>query len=246
MNFYELNNLLFESMDVRIKDAHYESPMKTVGDLAWHLMIKLSKVIESMKPDQVKDYYKSKAPDLVAVDGPGIGGEDSYFTNNGTINIYLKGIPTEYHQKIKDAALYFIKDANVEYGTVITNSSNAYGGDTIRIKINKMPESDNNPPELNMSNGNTDHIFSKVLNLDQYNRGSGYLIPARELLIKIDTYNDNLSDMDARLPTVSKGSGGATFISYGLDADQINQRLEKIRSIAMWAIENDYDTIQVF
>ena len=75
--------------------------MKTVGDLAWHLMTKLSKVIESMKPEQVEDYYKSKAPELVYVDGP-VSGEDSYFTNNGTINIYLKGIPTEYHQKIKD------------------------------------------------------------------------------------------------------------------------------------------------
>ena len=245
MNFYELNNLLFESMDIRIKDAHYESPMKTVGDLAWHLMTKLSKVIESMKPEQVEDYYKSKAPELVYVDGP-VSGEDSYFTNNGTINIYLKGIPTEYHQKIKDAALYFIKDANVDYGTVITNTSNAYGGDTIRIKINKMPESDANPPELNMSNGNTDHIFSKVLNLDQYNVGNGYLIPARELLIKIDNYNDELADMDARPSVTTTGSGGATMMSFGLDANQINQRLGKIRDIAMWAIENDYDTIQAF
>jgi hypothetical protein len=198
-----------------------------------------------MTPEQIEHFNKNRTPDFVAVDGPANGSEDSYFMNRGTLNVYLKGIPTEYHQKIKDAALYFLKDAGVDYGTVITNTSNAYGGDAIRISINKMPKS-NNPPELNMSNGNTDYIFSKILNLDQYNDGYGYIIPARELLMKIELYNTELADMDARLTTTSKGSGGAQMINFGLDGDQIRQRLEKIRNIALWAIENHYDTIQVF
>lgn len=109
-----------------------------------------------------------------------------------------------------------------------------------------MPVGSNNPPELNMSNGNVDHIFSKVLNLDQYSDGYGYVIPARELLLKIEYYNTELADMDARLTTKHTGSGGSQIINFGLDGDQIRQRLEKIRNIALWAIQNDYDTIQVF
>lgn len=246
MNFYKLNSLLYESMDVRVKDAKYENPMETVGDLAWYLGSKLGKLLDSLNKDQKEYFSKNRAPEFVVADGPGGGKEDSHFMNKGILNVYLKGIPTEYHQKIKDAAVYFLQDANVDHGGVITNTSNAYGGDTIRITINKMPQSKNRPPEINMSNGNADHIFSKVLNLDQYNVGYGYVIPARELLIKIDNYNDELADIDARLPTTHTGSGGASMISFGLDGNQIKQRLEKIRSIASWAIENNYDEIQVF
>lgn len=245
MNFHKLNNLLYESVDVRVKDAKYENPMETVGDLSWYLNSKLGQILQSMTPEQRDYFYKNKPPEFVMADGPSDGQEDSYFMNKGILNIYLRGIPTEYHQKIKDAALYFLKDANVDHGAIITNTSKAFGGDTIRITINQMPKSVNNPPELNMSNGNAAHIFNNVLNLDQYDVGYGYVIPARELLMKIEMYNTELADMDARLPTNTVGSGGAKMISFGLDGDQIRYRLEKIRNIALWAIENDYDTIQV-
>jgi len=240
MNFYKFYQIISESMDVRVKDAEYKNPMATLDDLSWDLMTKLRGFFSSFTQEQKEYMNKNRTPEIVAGDGL-----DGYRKNQGIINVYLRGIPEELRSKFKEAILYFLKDSDIETGEPYQDKSNVYGGETIRIPVKKMPKPKNNPPELNMANGNAHHIFHNVLGFEDV--GNGFVISARDLLMKIDTYNHDLADFDARLDKCSGGScGKANLISVGLSGDQIRQRLEIIRNIAKWAIDNDYDTIQVF
>lgn len=236
-SFYEMLQVI-ESMDVRVKDANYGNPMANLSDLSWFIMNQLGSFFRSFNQEQ-KDYLnKNRTHEIVAPDG------DGYFSNTGIINVYLSSIPPELRSKLKEAVLYFLKDAGVEYGTPYVNKSNLYKDvEVLRVPIQGMQEPKSNPPELNMSNGNTFHIFNTVLGIpvEDY----GLEISARELLMKINMYNSDLADMDARLTTTGTGSGGSNFVSFGLSGDQIRERLEKVAAIAKWAIDNDYETIQV-
>jgi hypothetical protein len=87
-------------------------------------------------------------------------------------------------------------------------------------------------------------IFTDILGfkgIDDYH----YVISARDLLMKIDNLPDFAADANARSANISYGSGGSKFIGFQYSGDQIRNRLEQIRKIAIWAIENHYDTIQV-
>jgi hypothetical protein len=249
-----LNKKINESMDVRVKDAKYENPMETLGDLSWYLTSKLNTFLNSFSKEQKEYFNKNRTPEIIAPDGPGSDhGQDYYFQNSGILNVYLSSIPVELIDKFKQAISYYLKEAGVEFGQTSVNKSNVYGSDVLRIPILKMSPPKENPPELNMSNANAHHIFSNVLGFKDV--GNGFLIPARELLIKIDNYDEDMADLDARLDTVhqsseedSECSSGKCprMISFGLSGNQIRQRLEIIRNIAKWAIDNNYDEIQVF
>lgn len=226
-------------MDVRVKDAEYKNPMATVGDLSWDLRVRLGPFFRSFTPEQKEYAKKNSVSELITADG------DSYFNNSGILNVYLSPIHPDLRNKFKEAILYFLKDAGVEYGVPYVNKSNWNKDiDTFRVPIKSMPEVKDRPPELNLANANAHHLFHTVLGFP--GDDSGFEVSARDLLMKINMYNNELADMDARLTTTGTGSGGANFISFGLSGDQIRERLDKIAAIAKWAIDNNYDTIQVY
>jgi hypothetical protein len=237
-SFYQMSQLI-ESMDVRVQDAEYNNPLATLGDLSWYLIGKLQdSLFKKLTPEQADHFKKNMTPEIIAVDG------DGYFKNSGILNVYLSAIPTELHEKLKKAIIYFLEDIGAEYKPPYVDKSKSLGVDTLRVPITKIQPPRENPPELNLSNGNAHHIFGNVLGF--HDAGGGYILSARDILIKIDMYNQELADFDARLPTKKVSPGGAQFISFGLSGDQIKQRLDLVRNIAKWAIDNNYDTIQVF
>jgi len=230
---------LIESKDIRVKDASYENPMATLADLSWYLNSSLDSFYKSFTPSQRQYFAKNRTYEVIAADG------DGHLNNSGIINVYLNSIPPELRGKLKEAVLYFLKDAGVEHGIPYVNKSNLYEDvETLRVPIKSMPQPKNNPPELNMANDNAYYIFNTLLGIPfEY---IGLEVSARELLMKINMYNSELADMDARLATAGARDGGLNFVSFGLSGDQIRDRLEKISAIAKWAIDNNYDTIQVY
>lgn len=239
MNFYEFYNIINESMDVRIKDADYKNRLDNILNVCVYLENKLYNIINSFTPEQKEYYDKNRVAELISPDG------DGAFKTKGIINFYLRPIPPDLINKFIQAIKYYLQEVNIKYAQFYEEDSNSWKNSrVVRIPILEIPKEDAGPPELNLSNINAHLIFNDVLGfkgVDNYH----YVISARDLLIKIDNLPDFVSDINARSNNITKGSSGATFMDFGYSGDQIRQRLQKIRQIAIWAIENNYDTIIV-
>ena len=238
MNFYKFYNIL-ESMDVRVKDAEYKNPLNDILSVCQYLSDSVYKIFTSFNEEQKSYYSQNRVPELIAPDG------NDYFQEKGIINFYLKPIHPSLTDKFIKAIKYYLQEANIKYGQFYEEDSKSMASRVIRIPILQLPEENkDHPPEINLSNGNAHLIFTDVLGfkgIDDYH----YLISARDLLMKIDNLPDFVADANSRDDSISYGSGGSQFISFGYSGDQIRQRLEQIRKVAIWAIENHYDTIQV-
>ena len=165
----------------------------------------------------------------------------SYNDPKGTINWYPpEGVPEEAQgQIINDVAQHIQQTGLAEVINVRKEISGSTEGTVHRIDI-EVNESEEGGPEIQMSNSNAHEMFENVLGI--YDTSD---INARDLLIRIDTYINEI-DINAgiREPRDERGEGGARIIDPGMDTDYITQRLEQIRAMAEWAIDNGYTTLR--
>ncbi len=163
----------------------------------------------------------------------------SYNDPKGTINWYPpEGVPEEAQvQIINDVAQHIQQAGLAEVINVRKEISGSTEGIVHRIDI-EVNESEEGAPEVQMSNSNAHEMLENVLGIYDSE------IDARDLLIRIDSYIDEV-DINAgiREPRDERGEKGARIIDPGIDADYINQRLEQIRAMAEWAIDNGYTTL---
>jgi hypothetical protein len=247
MNFYKLNQIINESVDVRVSDAEYPSTLNDLLELSFELNSKLWRTLK-VSPEHGK-YYQDTPHHIDGKftkhpDGPVVVDGDDQFKTTGTLNLYLKPFHPEIKDKAVKAIKYMLDELNVKYGMFKEELDSSGEVRVVRIPVLQLPAVDHSkmPPEMNMSNGNAHHIFWDVLKIPY---DYSLTISARDLLMKIDQYDHDMADIDVRLPTQSVGAKGSVFISGGLSGDAIRLRLDRLREIAMWAIKNHYDTIQV-
>jgi len=222
VNFKEW--LLSESMDVIVKNYDYPK----IKDL-----LSLSYAIDRELYKHIPEYKQSKHMYTLTIDGTNPS------TTKGTLNFYTKGIPEESIPKILKGIQYYLEEYKITYGPFRKELSKAYGTPVIRIPIKNIPIKKEGPPKLNLANANAHYLFSNILGFHGEN---GYNIPARDLLIKIDT----IGYVKSRPQQIYQQPGKATTIEAGYSKEMIEDRLEQIRKIAQWAIENGYDYISVF
>lgn len=220
-----------------------------------------------MNPQDIQNFQKNKPMEVFTVDG-----ESDYFGNSGVINFYTQGLPQASIQKFAQAVKFHLDELGVKYGQfTLDNYQSAYDKDTaqykddedasdflkkrysqvdmshtrvVRIPILQIPKrQENKPPDLNMSNANAIHIFYNVLGMKEYTEeGDGGIygfsdMPAADLIMKIDT-------MFAPEERSSSGDD-SRIVDPGLNPEQIDQRLMRVRQIAQWALDNNYSTISV-
>ena len=137
-----------------------------------------------------------------------------------------------------------------------------YKSHVIRFKLENMPEKQDAPPQLNLSNSNARLIFTDLLGINIEEE-----ISARDLIMKIDYLSKDQIDLHQRDtystkhlslgdkilraigkeddPGAENWAKGPTMHHMGLSAESIIQRLKILRQIALWAINHHYDTLYV-
>ena len=167
------------------------------------------------------------------------------FEAKGTINWYVpRGVPAGAEKEIvKDVAHYIQKSGFADVINVRKETSKSTHGPVYRIDIEVPEPSEESAPELQLSNRNAYEIFSNVLDIGDHEY---HEISARDLLLKIDAYID---EIDIKAGTVDprdeKSESGSRIIDPGLSVQNIQDRLNTIKRMAEWAIDNGYSTLRL-
>ena len=234
MNFkkYFLN----ESMTLYVKDHVYDEEPETVLDVIHKLWSKMN--LSRWWKEGGRDWI---VPDTLAPDGY------SALEPKGTINVYVGlsklGDSQELSEQFVNDVRQWIEEMDIQTNVRGPEISNDNGKTVYRIDIEVPQPEEQGPPEIQLSNRNAHEIFGNVLDIHDYEYGS---IDATDLILKIDAY---INDIDVKAGTVEprdeKGEGGARIIDPGMNEEEVWERLNRIKAVAEWAIENGYRTLHL-
>ena len=223
-----------ESVTLYVKDHKYDDYPDDVLGVIHHLWSKIN----------MSRWWKEGGRDWIDSDTIAPDGMDA-LEPKGTINFYAGltklGDSPELAEAFLGELRQWIEGLDIPTQVRGPERSNSFRGAPLvyRIDIDIPEKNIEDPPLLQMSNSNAHEVFENVL--DIYDPGN---IDARDLLIRIDSY---INDIDIRAgvrePRDERTEAGARVIDQGIDEDYIKTRLDQIRSIAEWAIENGYNTL---
>lgn len=219
------SNFFHESTTVSVQGADTDQP---------HNIQYLAHYLHDNILHSVPDYKNATHTGTNPIDIDGLD------TNNrkGIINFYTKGITQV--DKVLAAIKYFLGNINVKFGQPKHDKSNLFTNeDVIRIPILGMQPT-NPPPELNIANANAEILFHQILNYPSTLNINMDSINARELLMKLGYVNDLTINQNIR-----NSQKGKNWLDMRLNAEQIKRYVQELEKIAKWAIDNDYDTIQL-
>jgi hypothetical protein len=183
----------------------------------------------------VPEFNQGTNPEGFTIDGLDV------WKTDGTMNFYPAGIPKAAIPKVLAAIKYYLGESGAKFGEFTEDRSGLFTGETVyRIPVKLRKATGGGPEEVNVTNVSAATMLG-LLNVPEHLQGSA---SARDLLIRID----NLTEPDIRRvvspPSVSQRPGAATVISGGMDEARVRRTLDALRTLAKWAIDNDYDTIQ--
>lgn len=229
LEWVELN----EGMSVMVADYNYSDDIKSIEDVCYKLMTKLIfPMINSGK-------LKTSTPhihDIITPDG------DYYSSGSEVINFYTHDFDEQSINAIMSGIKYYLDEMHIKYGQFKKERSGMHNSEVFRIPVLSLKKTNNNAPSLDLSNTNAILIFRELLG---YPGEHSFIINAKELYNKILSLTDDQIKIHVRDMYSSQRPGSALHISYGLSFGDIKLRLEEIKKIALWAINNEFDTISV-
>jgi hypothetical protein len=172
-----------------------------------------------------------------------IDGGSDYSSKEGTINFYSYQFPQK--TKAIQAIKYFAQEINAEIISVTGPEREGQKNEVYRVNIIMYPQQPKDePPRINMANGNARDIFSGLLNFSD-GGDWGYSMDAWQLVTRIDKIVEAQIEEHTREPSITKEEGKATFIGVGTTNEYLKRRLKEIRAFAQWAIDHGYTKIYV-
>ena len=240
--FIEWLQQINESMSIYVSGHNYQDDIDNLDDLAEQIKRKfLYTAFDNLTPEQQKKVIDggSMHHGMLTPDG-------SYYSNQKEIlNFYTTGWG-EMIPKMVQGIKYFMDELGVKYGEFKVEKSGLFNSEVIRIPILQWNKSKNSPPVLNMANDNARLIFGELLGFPRDRESGGYSnISPAELYRKIEELDKNQLDIHARDAYTIKPKNGPTMMYGGLSSEEISSRLEQIKKIAKWALDNHYDQIYV-
>ena len=232
---------LQESMSVYVQGHDYQSDINDLDDVANILKKRvLYPAWEKLDEGQQKKVQEAGSAHhgMIVPDG------DYYGEGKNLLNFYIGGWPEEMVPKLVQGIKYFLDNMGIKYAPFETNTSGMYESKVVRISILKYETSKNSPALLNLSNDNATLIFRDLLKFPSEEGGFTDISPA-DLYRKIEELEKDMIDIHARDAYSSQRQGGAAFFAGGLSTEQITSRLEQIKQIAKWAMDNHYDQMYV-
>jgi hypothetical protein len=234
---------LNESMNVYVQGHDYHNDINDLSDLAEIVKRKvLDPAWTKLTPEQQEAVRKggSSSHFMITPDG-------DYYSNtkNQTLNFYTTGWESILPNLIAGIK-YFLDEMKVKYGPFRNEKSGMFGGNVVRIPILQFATTKNSPPMINLSNTNARLIFGELLGFPGNESGFSNISPA-DLYRKIEMLEKEQIDIHARdtYTQQNKNNKGPVIHHMGLSSEDIAQRLEPIKAIAKWALENHFDSIYV-
>jgi len=139
---------------------------------------------------------------------------------------------------------YYIPEYNAKLtGEPYEEKSKMFNSMVWRFPIKVIiPNNIDEAPEIHWSNANARVVFCDILNYDSGTIFDYHNIDVRELLIKIETVEDNDYTIgNAERKPEQKGN---MFIS-GFSKEDIKQRLDALKKMCEWAINHHFSTISL-
>lgn len=234
--------LQIESMSVYVQGYDYQDDINDLDDVANSLKRKvLYPAWEKLSKEQQEMVEKggSGQHSMIVPDG------DYYAdSKNQVINFYTAGWPHDMVPGLIQGIKYYLDEMRIKYGQFKIDDSGMFDSEVVRIPVLQYSTSKNSPALLNLSNDNAMVIFRDLLKFPEESGGFVDISPA-DLYRKIETLEKDMIDIHARDPYSSQQKGGATYISGGLSSEGIASRLEQLKQIAKWALDNHYDQMYV-
>lgn len=211
---------------------------KTVLDVASRILYssELDEFIKrNLNEEEIANWKASKMHEFITSDG------DDFDRSEGIINFYIKGLPDHILPKMVSFIKYYIGENDAEMnGEVFRNKSGIYSSDVYRFPIKVKPSS--NAPELNVSNRNARIILCDILNYKSDDVEDYQPLNARELLMKIETVEDNVFILSKH---AMENEEDGNHISFGISLERIKQILGQLKALTEYAIENDYTYVNL-
>jgi len=218
------------SMDVMVADFNYPRQMNHLLDSTFYLRDKL--FYDFLSKEEQQQYIADRPHELFGVDG-----DSDYSSKEGTINFYSHNFPRK--EQALQAIKYFAKENESDVVSITGPERAGQPSEVYRINYVMYPQKQKNePPRLNMANGNARAIFSGLLNYSD--DGWGYSMDAWELVQRIDKVINAQIEEHSQEP-----SQEGNFIDMGRSQDYLKMRLQDVRKVAQWAIDNGYRKISV-
>lgn len=237
-NWLSLN----EGMSIYVADRDYRNDLNNIDDLAEYLKRKVYYPLENkLSKEQINKLRTggSAGHGIIAPDGSYYHGEDQ------VINFYTSGLE-EFVPTILKGIKYYLDELKVKYGQFKEEKSNMFKSNVIRIPILQFNTSKNTPPLMNLSNQNAFELFGNILKFKFDNENGTFDdIPVGELYRRIEGLEQDQIQLHARDPYTTKYDKGATFHYGGQNEEDIKRKLEQIKKIAKWAMDNHYDKIKL-
>lgn len=242
------SDILNESMTAAVSGADYESRhLEDMLGLSMKLgSIIIHEIINKLPADEIEHFRNNRNMELFAVDGNG------YNKPTGVINFYTSGLKDDTIKKIIEAVKYYASELNLMLGSIKgPEQSNMFKSQVIRIPVVKnlnIEKKKEHPPEIQMSNSNARLIFKRLLGFGDFDEG--YTIAAIDLLKKIEDILEKAKDDEflyrfAAPEKIDKGQGIATMITGEVSPQYLLMRLNELKKLCEYAINNGHRNISI-
>jgi len=241
MNWYKKAKLnKIATMDVVVDGFRYPQIPETLLNISNSIMYspQLSNYLKNL-PEEEREYFKENhLTELVTPDTS----SSKYNAPIGHINIYLRGLNPnrikEYNQLIQN----ILKTLKLEFDEPKIDISNMYDSKVLRINITRNPHAYHQldiPPELNLANENASRIFNGILKTPMEDINAAQLISRINSITRKDKIEFEHEGLEEQTPS------GMKIIEPPKSMEYYDQRLERIKEIAQWALDHGYKTISV-
>ena len=234
----ELKKFLNESITIGVEDYNYSANLENVLDVTSLLSGKVYRNVIVKKLNQFQltrlSLFEYIAPD----------GYDA-LEPEGIINFYLNTIPEEIIPDCVTEIKKVLAEHNVELtGEIKQEVSKSRNSEVIRIPIKIEPMTDA-APEMNVANANYRILFGFLGYDEELNSGR---IPASELVMKIpialrNVLSSDLSDTSNVINPNGIQRGKAQVYMNQIGKANLVNYLDRLNTIAKWAIEHGYKNI---
>jgi hypothetical protein len=223
------------SMDLYIEGYQQPEEMNNILDASFNLKRKL--LYEVLTEKELQLYSKEGAPyDVLDIDG------DSQFdATQGILNFYSYQYPEHKLNAALNALKYFAKEINSEVTKITGPERQGQKNEVYRIYIKMTPQQNKDePPRINMANANAYKLFQGILNFNVDEP-----MDAWQIIARIDRiFQAQLEEFETET-TTEKGEQGATYVNMGTSMEYMKRRLEEIKQVAQWAVNNNYQKLSL-
>jgi hypothetical protein len=230
-----------------LKDDHRTSNT-TLLEIKYHT---LNKAIQYQNWSEFEREYfqQNRSTEMFTPDGSSSG-----FDPTGVINFYTSGLLPDVKLRILDNIEKSLSSKGFKFFISDPEKSGLSGKEVYRIKINHNPFASidiDAAPEVKFSNTNMISVLN-ALGLDDIAEEYGGLVDVDELLLLIRNVSGKSMEQQSRpryhsdmekFKNPGQEQRGATIIDQGLSSSDIQERINMLYDLAVWAKKHNYKTL---